>query len=746
MIVQHLRAIQNRFGFLPDAELQRLSTETGIAQARIEEVASFFPGFRQERDRPAAIEVRVCRDMTCHHRGAQKLLAADGLRLLCDDAAIRASLEANAPQWAKEAGERTASRELCRIAVEGVSCLGRCDRAPAVWVERSPMPAGEHAWTFARRAGERSAAFRTRLEENIRAIASGQSIVADSDARHEPHTNGGIRYALPVVTSKAEGEHPPLASPAWRIDVYARQGWPRDYRAVKGFVEFLTRIGHRCVPRPPLRDGKELKGKDLDTYVQDKHPFLWKLHPSGLLGMGGAGVAAYQKWLDVWRQRSAFELENIEVPKAPLRQVRQELYEKYIVANGDESEPGTFKDRELMLRTPHLVVEGVILAGLMTGATAGYIYVRHEYHEQIHVLKAEVARAQRLGACGPDVFGTGRPFPVSVYESPGGYICGEQSALIEAMEDRRSQPRNRPPELATNGLRDKPTVVNNVETLAWAPYVVLGGAKYAEGGWKSPEGQPAPFRFKGRRLFSISGDVNRPGVYEVPVGIPLGELIANVKYCGGMLRDRPLKAIAASGPSSGLMPAMLPVSIPAADKYEEWLSKALSRLRTEDEKAAIAGFAKRYLAPDAKTLDIRHVPLDLSFFRNMNSLLRLPSEAMLGAGITVFAEGADILGLAVNFTRFFRNESCGKCVPCRIGSQKLYQIGSDLLAKRSAGTLNHEDVFGESKDDLACVKADVKLLGDVLQPTSICGLGYVAPIPLGSALAYFPDDVVKKPT
>ena len=117
---------------------------------------------------------------------------------------------------------------------------------------------------------------------------------------------------------------------------------------------------------------------------------------------------------------------------------------------------------------------------------------------------------------------------------------------------------------------------------------------------------------------------------------------------------------------------------------------------------------------------------------------------MLGAGITVFAEGADVLSLAVNFTRFFRNESCGKCVPCRIGSQKLFQIGTELLAKRAAGTLKYDEVFGTSKDDATCIKADVKLLGDVLQPTSICGLGYVAPIPLGSALAYFPNDIVKK--
>jgi NADH:ubiquinone oxidoreductase subunit F (NADH-binding) len=217
--------------------------------------------------------------------------------------------------------------------------------------------------------------------------------------------------------------------------------------------------------------------------------------------MGGTGASAYRKWLDVWREPSA---------------------EKYVIANGDEGEPGSFKDRELMLRAPHLVIEGVILAGLFTGATRGYVFVRPEYPEQIAALRAEIARAVSLRACGGDVFGSGRSFPVEVFESPGGYICGEQSALLEAMEDRRAQPRDRPPEVATNGLFDKPTVVNNVETLAWVPFVVLrGGATHAAAGWRVPD-EPKLLHFSGRRFFSVSGDVNRPGVYEVPVGLPCG--------------------------------------------------------------------------------------------------------------------------------------------------------------------------------------------------------------------------------
>jgi NADH:ubiquinone oxidoreductase subunit F (NADH-binding) len=159
-----------------------------------------------------------------------------------------------------------------------------------------------------------------------------------------------------------------------------------------------------------------------------------------------------------------------------------------------------------MLRLPHLVVERVILAGLVTGACAGFIFIRHEYQKQIEAVRNEIERATKLRACGENVFGSGRPFPVEVFESPGGYICGEQSALLEVMEDRRAQPRNRPPELGTNGLRDKPTLVNNVETLAWAPSIFLhGGAAYARAGWRAP-GTNGRIGFAGQRLSSPSAE------------------------------------------------------------------------------------------------------------------------------------------------------------------------------------------------------------------------------------------------
>src|SRR5206468_8971882 len=155
-------------------------------------------------------------------------------------------------------------------------------------------------------------------------------------------------------------------------------------------------------------------------------------------------------------------------------EVREAVGErKYVVCNADESEPGTFKDRELLLRTPYLVVEGVLLAGIVLGAGAGYIYIRHEYEECIAAVREEIAWAEQQGLCGDNILGSGVNMQVEVFVSPGGYICGEQTALIQAIEDKRAEPRNRPPELQTNGLWDMPTLLNNVETLAWVPAVVL---------------------------------------------------------------------------------------------------------------------------------------------------------------------------------------------------------------------------------------------------------------------------------
>ncbi len=438
----------------------------------------------------------------------------------------------------------------------------------------------------------------------------------------------------------ADASFPRTAPEPWKIDLHS--GAP-NYDAVRQFL--AHRDGNRIIEALKVAD---------------------------LRGMGGAGVPAHQKWNDVWKAKGD---------------------EKYIVCNGDESEPGTFKDRELLLRTPYLVLEGVILAGLLTSATRGYIYIRHEYQEEIAAVRAAIQQAQRMGACGERMFGTDRDFPVEVFVSPGGYICGEQSALIEAMEDRRAQPRNKPPMLETNGLYDKPTLVSNVETFAWAAAIAARG-----GEWYRDQGANG---CKGLRFFSISGDVNRPGAYEVPNGLTLGEFLT--EYAQGVRGQ--LKAFAPSGPSGGFLPAKFSV-------------KALPRNWREKAPPALVEKVDR---SGGIYLDILDLELDLDRFRSLG--------LMLGAGVVVYNEAADMVDQALNCVEFYRNESCGKCVPCRIGSQKIVEIATRLK--------NH----GFNAEQFLDTKSLVDELADAMLMTSICGLGVVAPKPLTSVLQFFSDEV-----
>jgi NADH:ubiquinone oxidoreductase subunit F (NADH-binding) len=277
--------------------------------------------------------------------------------------------------------------------------------------------------------------------------------------------------------------------------------------------------------------------------------------------------------------------------------------------------------------------------------------------------------------------------------------------LIEAMSDRRGEPRNMPPKLETNGLDDLPTLVSNVETFGWVPYIYLqSGKTYAAHGVNG---------CKGRRYFSVSGDVQRPGVYEVPMGMTLRELICGEQYCQGIAGGRALKAFAPSGPSGGFLPAKLTAG--------NGLPRDLA-----NNKAWQALASRRGINPDATELDILDLELELNIFRALS-----PTQA-LGAGLVVYADHRDMAEQAVNSLEFFRNESCGKCVPCRLGSQKMASLGASLLS----GQIDEN----RWKNELLPLSRE---LGKAIEMASICGLGRSVPQPLMTVASFFPGDVVK---
>jgi NADH:ubiquinone oxidoreductase subunit F (NADH-binding)/NADH:ubiquinone oxidoreductase subunit E len=659
MLVPALHRIQHQFGYLKREALEEFSKQSGVPLYRLQAVASFFPHFQLTP--PKKVVVKVCRDMSCHLAGAGRIL--------------------------KDLGSLTNEH----VAIEGASCLGRCDRAPATCVA---VQGAEHECYYLKKS---SAELRSIIERTLKGDAPefdrdvDQTYVRE-DSLIDPYKGASPDYH--AVRAAVAARDKSLAS---AIEVLKKKPQWNPAALEKFRVAALRQMRIDFELEPPVREAVVAwqteddwaKGPSLGGWSD---PLLDEIKDADLRGLGGAGIPAVQKWKDV---RDA-------VRKA--RQ-REEDDRAFIVVNGDESEPGTFKDRELLLRTPHLIVEAVILAGLITEASQGFIYIRHEYHEQIKACQAEIRRAEQLGFCGENAISLGRSFPISVFVSPGGYICGEQSALIEAMSDRRGEPRNMPPKLETNGLEDLPTLVSNVETFAWVPLIILNrGKEYATKGINT---------WKGRRYFSISGDVKRPGVYEVPMGLTLRELIYDQKYCQGIVDGKKLKAFAPSGPSGGFIPAKLGVN------------KGLPRDHVENKSWQELA-RRRGFDPKASELDILDLELELNLFRALS-----PTQA-LGAGLVVYAEDRDMVEQAVNSVEFFRNESCGKCVPCRLGSQKLVSLGSNLLSGQIGEKHWQDEVFPLMRE-----------MGKAIELASICGLGRSVPVPLTTVAAFFGEDVMK---
>jgi NADH:ubiquinone oxidoreductase subunit F (NADH-binding)/NADH:ubiquinone oxidoreductase subunit E len=525
-LIPALNAIQQRLGWLPREELEELGRDVRRPRYEIEGLISFYPHFRTTP--PAKVALHVCHDLSCWLRDAEDRLAELKARY----------------------------GEDAEVELVEVSCLGRCDIAPAAAVNERPVAV----------SGVDD------LVETARSSTVEELVAASRD---EP--------------------------------------WPNDpYPAGSGIAERYASL-------------RALLAGDLDP-----DDVIGILKDSDLRGMGGAGFPTGQKWALV---RAAGGV-------------------TYAICNADESEPGTFKDRQILADQPHLVLEGLLLGMAVVGAEQGWVFIRHEYGPEEAVLRAEIEALRGAGLIGPDACGSGRRLDLEVFVSPGGYILGEETALLECMEGHRGEPRNKPPFPGNYGLHGRPTLLNSVETFADVPIILQRGADW----WKDQGiGDSVGWKF-----FAVSGHVANPGIYCVPMGTTVGELI---EEAGGVQDGAQLAAVQPGGASSN------------------------------------------FIGPDQ--LDLR---LDFGALAEAGT--------MLGSGaMVVIAEGTDLLAASTNVLRFFRNESCGKCVPCRVGSTKAHSLLRETLDG------------GQPLD-----RDTILRLEEAMRKTSICGLGQVALGPVVSVL------------
>jgi len=367
-----------------------------------------------------------------------------------------------------------------------------------------------------------------------------------------------------------------------------------------------------------------------------------RVKKSGLLGRGGAGFPTGIKW----------EISAKENSK-----------EKYVICNADEGEPGTFKDRVIMEGDPHRVIEGMLLAGYAIGADKGFIYIRGEYTLSIGRMEKAIAEARKYGLLGKNILETNFSFEIEMRKGAGAYICGEETALIESLEGKRGEPRNKPPYPGTYGLWGKPTVVNNVETLANIPSIINQGIDW----FRSLGTKETP----GTKVYTLLGHIMNQGVIEVETGITLRKVIFD--FGGGMKDGKEFKS------------------------------------------ALVGGAAGCFLGKDM--LDVK---LDYASLKSY--------KAVLGSGaILVMDTSTCIVDMLKCILNFFRYESCGKCSPCRIGTDKLYQLISEIS-------------MGRGKKEYFKLMLE---LAQMMNNASFCPLGQSVLLPLSSAFKYFEDEIME---
>jgi NADH:ubiquinone oxidoreductase subunit F (NADH-binding)/(2Fe-2S) ferredoxin len=402
-----------------------------------------------------------------------------------------------------------------------------------------------------------------------------------------------------------------------------------------------------------LSDCGEVDPEDIDSYISrggydavkkvmetmTPQEIIEVIKASGLRGRGGAGFPTGMKW-DM----------AIKAP-GPV---------KYLICNADEGDPGAFMDRSVVEGNPHAVIEGMIIGAYAIGAPYGYVYIRAEYPLAVERLHLALKQAQERGFLGKNILGKGFDFKIKVKLGAGAFVCGEETALIASIEGKRGMPRAKPPFPVQKGLWGYPTIINNVETLANVPYIMRKGAA-----WYAGMGTE---KSKGTKVFALTGKILNSGLIEVPMGIPLKEVIYDIG--GGIEGGRKLKAVQTGGPSGGCIPSSL--------------------------------------------ID---TTLDYESLGKVGSI-------MGSGGMVVLDETDCMVNVAKYFLQFTQSESCGKCVPCRVGTKRLLEI----LTRITEGKGRASDI-----DLLQTLSSDVKT-------SSLCGLGQSAPNPVLSTIKYFRDE------
>jgi len=402
-----------------------------------------------------------------------------------------------------------------------------------------------------------------------------------------------------------------------------------------------------------LKDCGTIDPEDIKAYVNvggyegikkvlsgmTREEVIGEIKASGIRGRGGAGFPTGVKWEAC-----------LKAPGNP----------KYIVCNADEGDPGAFMDRSIIEGNPHAVIEGMMIAAYTIGSNLGYVYIRAEYPAAVERLKLAMSQAREAGYLGRNLFGSDFGFDLRVKLGAGAFVCGEETALIASIEGQRGMPRAKPPFPVHRGLWGKPTVINNVETLANIPNIIRNGSA-----WYSAIGTD---KSKGTKVFALTGKVKNTGLIEVPMGIRLGEIIYDIG--GGIIDNKQFKAVQTGGPSGGCIPASL--------------------------------------------LD---TPVDFESLAKVGSIVG-------SGGMVVLDETDCMVNISKFFLEFTQAESCGKCVPCRIGTKRLLEI----LTRITKGEGREGDI-----DLLEKLSADVKV-------TSLCGLGQTAPNPILSTIKYFRDE------